>query len=103
MSADLTASHAAKSPPIIVFKSRALRIQSVGDNDFGCSRGSEFSTPRKRPPTDSIRTPTHISKRSRICTAGGPPPSFELCVEPVNMSLVLSGNAPPRIVACKST
>jgi hypothetical protein len=94
MSADSNPSHAAESPPIIVFQSRALRIQSVADGDFGCSRGSEFSTPRKRPLTDASRTPTHISKRSRLCASGGPSPSFELRVEPVNMSFVLSGSAP---------
>jgi hypothetical protein len=96
MSAGSTLSNAAESPPIIVFQSRALRIPSSDGNDFGCIRDPQFSTPCKRSlTTDSVRSPTHISKRSRLCVGGGdkPPPSFEFCVQPVNMSFVLSGIA----------
>ena len=95
MSAGSTLSNAAESPPIIVFQSRALRIPSGDDNNFGCLRDPQFSTPCKRSlTTDSIRTPTHISKRSRLCVGGGgpPPTNFEFCVQPVNMSFVLSGS-----------
>jgi hypothetical protein len=95
MSAESTLSHAAESPPIIVFQSRALHIPSVSDNDFGCSRDAQYSTPRKRSlTTDSTRTPTHISKRSRPCAGGGGllPSNFEFCVQPVNMSFALSGS-----------
>ena len=97
MSAGSTLSNAAESPPIIVFQSRALRMPSADDNDFGCIRDPQFSTPCKRSlATDSVRSPTHISKRSRLCVGGGgaPPPSFEFCVQPVNMSFVLSGSMP---------
>jgi hypothetical protein len=94
MSAQSNSSHADESPPIIVFQSRALRIPSVGDNEFGSLKDLQFSTPRKRSlETDSARSPTHISKRSRLCAGGSsaPHPKFELRVQPVNMSFVLSG------------
>ncbi len=97
MSAGSTVLNAAESPPIIVFQSRALRVPSGDDNDFGCIRDAQFSTPCKRSlATDSVRSPTHISKRSRLCVGGGgaPPPSFEFCVQPVNMNFVLSGSVP---------
>jgi hypothetical protein len=96
MSSRSNTSHVDESPPIIVFQSRALRMPSIGNNEFGCSRDPQFSTPRKRSlEMDSARTPTHISKRSRLCAGGSsaPHPKFELCVQPVNMSFVLSGKA----------
>ncbi len=98
MSAELNLSHAAESLPIIVFQSRALHIPSVVDNDCGCSRDPQFSTPRKRClTTEFTRTPAHISKRSRLCAASGGAlsSSFEFCVQPVNMSFVLSGSIHP--------
>jgi hypothetical protein len=99
MSAHSTLSNAAESPPIIVFQSRALRVP--GDNDFSRSGDTQFSTPSKRSltTTESIRTPTHVSKRARfgsgnsIATSSG----FELCVQPVKMSFVLSGNTLPFV------
>jgi hypothetical protein len=94
MRAQTNRSHADVSPPIIVFQSRALRMPSVGDKEYGCSRDPQFNTPRKRSvETDSVRTPTHISKRSRLYASGSGAshPNFELCVQPVNMSFVLSG------------
>jgi hypothetical protein len=105
MSAQYSPSHAIESPPIIVFQSRALHIQSVDESDCGCSRDPQFSTPRKRSlATDSISTPVHISKRSRPCVGGSGlhSSSFEFCVQPVNMSFVLSGSAPPLLVHASS-
>ena len=104
MSAYSNTTIAEESPPIIVFQSRALRIPSVCNNEYGCTRDPQYSTPRKRSlVNDSIRTPIHISKRSRLCSgdSSAHPPKYELCVQPVNMSFVLSG-IEPYYIFCTS-
>ena len=101
MSAYSNLSNAEESPPIIVFQSRALRIPSVCNNEYGFTRDPQYSTPRKRSlVNDSIRTPIHISKRSRLCAGGSSahPPKYELCVQPVNMSFVLSGSESDYVI-----